>query len=103
MHHHRCARTGHLDAGAVIDESRNVRYPGLLRVRCRARLRAAAQEVAKNLEWRELNVLDDLDYAVELGVMTLPSIVIDGELVFSSTPTVAQLRDALIERHGARV
>ena len=70
-------------------------------VAARARLRAAAQEVAKNLEWRELNVLDDLDYAVELGVMT--SIVIDGELVFSSTPTVAQLRDALIERHGARV
>ena len=69
----------------------------------RARLRAAAQKVAKNLEWRELNVLDDFDYAVELGVMTLPSIVIDGELVFSSTPTVAQLRDALIERHGARV
>ena len=67
----------------------------------RARLRAAAQEVAKNLEWRELNVLDDLDYAVELGVMT--SIVIDGELVFSSTPTVAQLRDALIKLHGARV
>ena len=69
----------------------------------RARLRAAAQKVAKNLEWRELNVLDDLDYAVELGVMTLPSIVIDGELVFSSTPTVAQLRDALIKLHGARV
>ena len=69
----------------------------------RARLRAAAQKVAKNLEWRELNALDDLDYAIELGVMTLPSIVIDGELVFSSTPTVAQLRDALIERHGARV
>ena len=68
----------------------------------RARLRAAAQEVAKNLEWRELNVLDDLDYAVEL-LMTPPSIVIDGELVFSSTPTVAQLRDALIKRHGARV
>jgi thioredoxin 1 len=68
----------------------------------RARLRAAAQEVVKNLDWRELNVLDDFDYAVELGVMTLPSIVIDGELVFSSTPTVAQLRDALIERHGAR-
>ena len=71
-------------------------------VAARARLRAAAQEVVKNLDWRELNVLDDLDYAVELGVMTLPSIVIDGELFFSSTPTVAQLRDALIERHGAR-
>ena len=72
-------------------------------VAARARLRAAAQEVVKNLDWRELNVLDDFDYAVELGVMTRPSIVIDGELVFSSTPTVAQLRDALIERHGARV
>jgi thioredoxin 1 len=71
-------------------------------VAARARLRAAAQELVKDLEWRELNVLDDLDYAVQLGVMTLPSIVIDGELVFTSTPTVAQLRDALIERHGAR-
>ena len=70
-------------------------------VAARARLRAAAQEVVKNLDWRELNVLDDFDYAVELGVMT--SIVIDGELVFSSTPTVAQLRDALIKLHGARV
>jgi len=71
-------------------------------VAARAQLRAAAQEVVKDLEWRELNVLDDLDYAVELGVITLPSIVIDGELVFTSTPTVARLCDALIERHGAR-
>ncbi len=58
-----------------------------------------AQEVVKDLEWRELNVLDDLDHAVELGVMTLPSIIVDGELVFTSMPTVTQLRDALIERN----
>ena len=65
-----------------------------------AELRTAAQEVVKNLEWRDLNVLDDLDYAVELGVLTLPSIAVDGELVFTSMPTVAQLREALMKRSG---
>lgn len=61
-----------------------------------------AREVVKNLEWHVLNVLDRLDYAVELGVLTLPSIVIDGELVFTSMPTMNQLRAALVERTGDR-
>jgi thioredoxin 1 len=65
------------------------------------KLRTVAQESVKDLEWRELNVLDDLDYAVELGVLTLPSIAVDGELVFTSMPTVAQLREALLKRSGA--
>ena len=69
-------------------------------VAAQTKLRAAIQEVVKDLVWREVNVLDDLDHAVELGVMTLPSIAIDGELIFTSMPTVAQLRDALIERSG---
>ncbi len=66
-----------------------------------AELRTAAQEAVENLEWRELNVLDELDYAVELGVITLPSIAVDGELVFTSMPTVAQLLEALRKRTGA--
>jgi hypothetical protein len=66
-----------------------------------AELRAAAQEAVKDLEWRELNVLDDLDYAVELGVLTLPSVAVDGELVFTSMPTVAQLLETLRKRTGA--
>ena len=66
-----------------------------------AKLREAAEESVKELEWRELNVLDDLAYAVELGVLTLPSIVVDGVLVFTSMPTVAQLREALLKRSGA--
>ncbi len=65
-------------------------------------LRAAAQEAVKDLEWREINVLDRVDHAVQLCVMTLPSLVIDGELVFTSMPTVAQLRKALIERSRGR-
>jgi len=63
-----------------------------------ARLRTTAQEAVKNLVWRELNVLDELDYAVELGVLTLPSIAIDGKLAITSMPTLVQLRTALIER-----
>ncbi len=67
-----------------------------------AKLRSAAQEAVKNLDWREVSVLDHLDQAVELGVMTLPSIVVDGELVFTSMPTVKELRDALIARNRGR-
>ncbi|MDE1933550.1 thioredoxin family protein [Bradyrhizobium sp.] len=67
-----------------------------------AELRAAAQEAVKDIEWRDVNVLDNLDAAVELGVITLPVIVIDGEVVFTSLPTRAQLCKALTERSGAR-
>ena len=66
-----------------------------------AKLRNVAQESVNDLEWRELNVLDDLDYAVELGVLTLPSIAVDGELVFTSMPTAAQLREVLRNRTRA--
>lgn len=65
-------------------------------------LRAAAQKAVRDLDWRELNVLDNIDQAAELGVLTLPSVVIDGELVFTSMPTVAQLRKALIERSSGQ-
>jgi glutaredoxin len=70
-------------------------------VAAQAHLRKVAQESVNDLEWRELNVLDDLDYAVELGVLTLPSIAVDGELVFTSLPTSTQLRKALMKRTGA--
>jgi hypothetical protein len=65
-------------------------------------LRAAGQAAVKDLEWRDINVLENVDRAVDLGVLTLPSIIIDGEVVFTSIPTVAQLRKALIERSGGR-
>ena len=68
----------------------------------RAELRAAAKEAVKELEWQEVNVVDNLDHAVELGVLTLPAIVIDGELVFTSLPTAAQLHEALTARNKRR-
>ncbi len=63
-------------------------------------LKAAAESAAAGLEWREINVLDEMDYAVEHGVLSLPAIVIDGELVFSSLPTPQQLRAALTRRNA---
>lgn len=61
-------------------------------------LKAAAEEVIPGVIWRELSALDKLDYAVELGVVTLPAIAIDGEVVFSSLPTCRQLRRELAKR-----
>lgn len=65
-------------------------------------LKVTAERTVAGIEWRELNVLEDLDYAVELGVLSLPAIAVDGELLFSSLPTPHQLRDALIRRSTTR-
>lgn len=63
-----------------------------------AALRDVAEQSVQILEWRDVNALDELDYAVQLGVLTLPAIAIDGELVFTSLPGPALLRDALLRR-----
>ena len=61
-------------------------------------LKATAEQLLPDVVWRELNVIDELDYAVEVGVLTLPAMAIDGELVFSSLPTSRQLRRELTMR-----
>lgn len=63
-----------------------------------AALREAALQSAPAAEWREVNVLDELDYAVSLGVLTLPAPALDGELVFAGLPTPQQLRELLRAR-----
>lgn len=50
------------------------------------------------ISWREVYILDEIDYAVELGVMSSPAIAIDGELVFSSLPSASRLRAELDRR-----
>ncbi len=52
-------------------------------------------------QWREVNILDEMDHAVEIGVMSTPSIAIDGELVFSSLPSSKKLRAELERRLSA--
>ena len=66
----------------------------------RSGLKAAAEQTCSDhpLVWTELNVLEHLDYAVELGVLTLPAIAIDGELVFTSLPSARELSAELSHR-----
>ena len=63
-----------------------------------ASLKAAAEQTVGALDWRKINVLDELEHAVELGVLTLPALAIEGELAFSALPTPRQLRNALMRR-----
>ncbi|QKE40280.1 MAG: glutaredoxin [Ferrovum myxofaciens] len=48
-----------------------------------------------NIAWREINVLEALDYAVSLGVLSIPAIAINGRLKFSSLPTPKQFKTEL--------
>ncbi len=50
---------------------------------------------SENFEWREVNILQEMDYAIELGVLSTPSIAINGELVFTALPSARQLLQAL--------
>jgi thioredoxin 1 len=61
-------------------------------------LRALARRVDPAVEWQELDVLAALDYAVELGVLKLPAMAIDGTLAFASLPTPDALSAAIRER-----
>ena len=62
-------------------------------------LRQIAEQMGGDkISWREVNILDELDYSVSLGVMTTPSIAIDGELVFSSLPSAKKLQTEINKR-----
>lgn len=59
-------------------------------------LRKVVEEIDKEgIEWREVNILEELDYAVSLGVVTTPAIAIDGQLSFTGLPSAKALRERL--------
>ena len=64
-------------------------------------LRAAARQADPDLDWNEIDILQALDYAVELGVLKPPAVAIDGELVFVSLPSADALAAALRKRLAA--
>jgi glutaredoxin len=68
----------------------------------KALLQKLAGEIGTgSIQWREVNILEELDYAVALGVLSTPAIAIDGELVFGSLPSPAKLRAELTARLSA--
>lgn len=59
-------------------------------------LKRVAEEVGgSRIEWREVSVLDEMDYAVRLGVLSTPAIAVNGKLVFTSLPSEKKLRRTL--------
>lgn len=58
----------------------------------------AAELGGEKIQWREVNILDEMDYAVELGVLSTPSIAINNDLVFASLPSAKKLRAELESR-----
>jgi thioredoxin len=66
-------------------------------------LRKMADELGGDrIQWREVNILEELDYAVALGVLSTPAIAINDELVFTGLPSSAKLRAALLKRVGTK-
>lgn len=65
-------------------------------------LRKLAEEIGGDrVKWREVNVLEEMDYAVSLGVLSTPAIAIEGELAFSGLPSARKLRADLEARLGS--
>jgi len=64
-------------------------------------LQKITEEIGGNkIEWREVNILDEMDYAVDIGVLSTPSIAINGELIFTSLPSAKKLRAELVKQLG---
>ena len=74
--------------------------PGCSRCnKARQALRELSEELAgSRVSWRDVNVIEELDYAVSLGVLATPSIAIDGELTFTALPSLRKLRAELEQR-----
>jgi predicted thioredoxin/glutaredoxin len=69
-------------------------------VEAREALREAAQSA--RVEWKEIDIAKEPNRAVDAGVVSTPAIAIDGELVFKTMPTAAELRNAIRASEGKR-
>lgn len=50
------------------------------------------------IQWRKANVVEEIDLAVSLGILSTPAIVINNELVFTGLPSIKKLRAELLSR-----
>jgi thioredoxin 1 len=62
-------------------------------------LREAAQST-RGAEWNEIDIAQNPNRAVDVGVVSTPAVAIDGELVFKAMPTASELRTAIEARSG---
>lgn len=57
-------------------------------------LRQAAQSTP-GVDWKEIDVAKEPARAAGLGVVSTPAVAIGGELVFTTLPSAAELREAV--------
>lgn len=74
--------------------------PGCVKcTQAKATLKSVVEELGPvEFNVREVNILEETEHAVELGVTSSPSIAIDGKLVFTSAPAGRELCSELIRR-----
>ena len=58
-------------------------------------LRLAAQSAGCSIDWKEVDIAEDPNRAVDVGVLSTPAVAIDGELVFARMPTASELTGAI--------
>ncbi len=52
----------------------------------------------EHIDWRVVDISEEVDRAVACRVLSTPAIALDGELVFSTAPSRRRLRNVLRER-----
>ncbi len=57
--------------------------------------RMVDEHEAGALEYAEVNVVEEIDYAVAIGVLSTPAVAIGGKLAFGGPPSEKKLRRAL--------
>jgi len=50
-----------------------------------------------SIHWQKLNVVEEVDYAVSLGIRATPAIVINGQLEFTASPDKKMLKKKIEE------
>ena len=69
-----------------------------------ATVKKIAADIGDGLvEWRVVDVMEELDYAVALGVRATPSIIIDGKLAITGSPSEKALRQLIARRRAVAV
>ena len=53
---------------------------------------------AQQFELRIIDVVENLDYAVEVGVLATPALAVNGELIATSLPGKRKLRELLMRQ-----
>lgn len=69
--------------------------------RCR-RAVTLVQEVIENINnssvhWQKKDVVEEIDYAVSLGIRATPAIIINGKLTFTASPDKKTLQKIIME------